>query len=73
MILTDKILQLIEQKMVDCPYNASYYPVLAPQEATYPLVTATIINLQQDISFDLSYNQSRIQFSVFDDDPSPEI
>jgi hypothetical protein len=71
MILTNKVMELIEQKCQALPYASNYYPIIGPQESVYPFVCASPIYLIPDFTFSQNINEIRIQFSVYDDDSSP--
>jgi len=70
-ILTAHVMELIEYECQSLPYSTNYYPIVGPQEATYPFVCASPIFLTPDFTFTQNINEIRIQFSVYDNDPSP--
>jgi len=74
MILTSKTLELIASEMSTCPYiSGRYYPIVGPQETVYPFVAASPIYLVPDWTFTQNIQEVRIQFSVYDNNPSPNI
>lgn len=70
-ILVFKVLELINQQIATTPYGTTYYPIVGPDEPTYPFITASPIYMQNEVGFGLNYNSIRIQFSVFTNEASP--
>lgn len=71
MILAEQILRAIHTRMGSAVRVTGAWPFVAPDEAEYPFATYSIVAESQDRTFNTDMSVITVQFSVFDDDPSP--
>jgi len=71
MLLAEQILRAIHTRMGSAVRVTGAWPFVAPDEAEYPFATYSVVAEWQDRTFNTDMSIVTVQFSVFDDDPSP--
>ena len=71
MILAEQLMKAIHNAMGSATRVTGAWPFVAPDEATYPFATYSVVSEIQESTFNTDMGAIQVQFSVFDDNPSP--